>query len=516
MNTAFRYDRVVLLGVDGAGTFFRDTDTPNLDRIFRRGAVSYDVLTAAPTISAECWGSMLLGVTPGIHRLTNSIVSERPYNVDSDFPSVFRVIRENDPEAELASFCNWSPINRGIIENNLGVHKETGSDAEITEKICAYMAEHDPKFLFAQFDEVDGAGHRCGYGTRGHLDQITVTDGYVGRIYDAYERRGFLDGTLFLVTADHGGKERSHGGLSDTEKYVLYAAAGATVAPGTIGEMEIRDSASVVLHALGYDQPSAWTSRVPSGLFRGVTAGERPVYEIPFACAHRTHGRTASPEPSALAQRLGRDRIRAYLPLDGSVRDALGGSPTTQSGKLYFVDGYCGGGVRFDDGCVTLAGFAPEQSSFSVCLWMKTGGAAEDPCLFSNKDWTSGRKSGFVLSLAGGAIRFNAGDGEKRMDASFPLPLDYADGWVHIALVVDRGADQIRFAYDFGAFTAAEIPPELRDSSFSAFPCLNIGQDGTGNYPHRLSAVLDEFILTDGVLTEEDLAALAELYGAGK
>ena len=37
--------RVVLFGVDGAGTFFEQTPTPNIDRIFKKGAVSRRTLT---------------------------------------------------------------------------------------------------------------------------------------------------------------------------------------------------------------------------------------------------------------------------------------------------------------------------------------------------------------------------------------------------------------------------------------------------------------------------------------
>ncbi|MBQ3860058.1 MAG: alkaline phosphatase family protein, partial [Clostridia bacterium] len=71
-----RYKHVFVIGVDGAGSFFRETETPRLDEIFGNGAVSYDVLTSNPTISAQCWGSMLLGVTPEVHGLTNSIVGD--------------------------------------------------------------------------------------------------------------------------------------------------------------------------------------------------------------------------------------------------------------------------------------------------------------------------------------------------------------------------------------------------------------------------------------------------------
>ena len=512
----FVYERVVLLGVDGAGNFFNKTDTPNIDRIFENGAVTYDVLTSNPTISAECWGSMLHGVTPQCHRLSNSLVSSTPYDPESEFPSAFRIIRENDPDAVLASFCNWNPINVGIIEDNLGVHKASGGDAAITQMICDYVAENDPTFLFVQFDEVDGAGHGSGYGSAGHLKQISITDGYIGKIYEAYEERGFLDTTLFIVTADHGGTPGgSHGGLSDAEKYVMFAAAGKTVEKGTIEDMEIRDSASIVLHALGYEQPESWTGRVPSALFEGVEAGERPVYTIKYAFEHRTHESVATPavgSGNSVVDVLGADRVLTYLTFDDTTADAVGKAETAEKGKLYYVDGYFGNGCKFDDGSVAIKNYTVGTDSFSVSLWMKTGAVSSDPSLFSNKDWSNGSKNGFILSLRSGDVKFNAGNGSTRMDKEYPFPIDYMDGWVHLTLVVDREAGEVRFAYDFGDFITAEIPAAMKDSTFDAFKNLCIGQDGTKNYSSPLPAVLDEFVLIDGVLSADDVKALGELY----
>ncbi len=512
----FVYERVVLLGVDGAGNFFRDTDTPNLDRIFENGAVSYDVLTSEPTISAECWGSMLHGVTPECHRLSNSLVESTPFDPESEFPSVFRVIRENDPDAVLASFCNWNPINVGIIEDGLDVHKDSGGDAAITQKICDYVAENDPKLLFVQFDEVDGAGHGSGYGSAQHLKQITTTDGYIGKIYEAYEKRGFLDTTLFLVTADHGGTPNgSHGGLTDAEKYVMYAAVGKTVEKGTIEDMMIRDNASVILHALGYEQPDTWTGIVPSGLFEGVEAGERPVYTIQYAFEHRIHESVPTPavgSGNSVVDVLGAERVRTYLTFDDTTADAVGKAETEEKGKLYYVEGYYGNGVQFDDGSVALKDFTVGTDSFSAVLWMKAGSIGSDPSLFSNKDWNSGSNPGFILSLRSGDVKFNAGNGSTRMDKEYPFPIDYKDGWVHLTLVVDREAGEVRFAYDFGDFITVEIPAAMKDSSFDAYKNLCIGQDGTKNYSAALPAVLDEFVLIDGVLSGEDVKALAEIY----
>ena len=63
-----KYSHVIVVGVDGAGSRFKDADTPNFDHIFENSAVTYNALSSKPTISAECWGSTLIGV---VLRYTN-------------------------------------------------------------------------------------------------------------------------------------------------------------------------------------------------------------------------------------------------------------------------------------------------------------------------------------------------------------------------------------------------------------------------------------------------------------
>ncbi len=510
------YERVVLIGVDGAGAFFKDTDTPNIDRIFENGAVTYEMQASTPSISAQCWGSMLLGVTPEVHRLTNSVVGASEYGGGDEFPSIFKVVRDKYPNATLASFCNWNPINVGIIENGIGVDKRSGSDAEVTKLVCDFVAENDPKLLFVHFDEVDGAGHGTGYGTQRHLDQITTSDGYIGQIYDAYEARGFIDETLFIVTADHGGSGTGHGGDTPGEMNVMYAIAGKSIEKGTIGEMEIRDNASIILHALGCEQPEIWTARIPDGVFEGVEAGERPeyVFEIKYDYEYRTAESTPTPAADSgeyITDVFG-DRVLAYLPLDNDSSDATGQITTTENGKLYYVDGFYGNAAEFDDGYISIADYAPGKSSFTLSAWIKTTASVDDPSIFSNKNWNSGSNPGYILSLRSGDIKFNLGNGSSRMDSEFPLPRDFYDGWLHILLSVDRENGKIGFSYDFNSMVIYDIPSNLKNSSFDAFDVLNIGQDGTGSYSSKLAAILDDIVILDGAATEEDIAALKGYY----
>ena len=272
-----KYSHVYVIGVDGAGSWFRDAETPSFNKIFKDGAVTFRALSSKPTISAECWGSMLIGVGPEVHKLTNSKVSVRPYPLWSKNPSVFRRIRKAYPKAELGSYCDWKPINKGIVEMTLGVDKKSARDKELTPIICDCIIKKKPDFLFVHFDSADGAGHNNGYGTAEHLSAINKIDSLIGDVYSSIEGAGILEDTLFMVIADHGGTndgsgKGSHGGWTDEEKYVTFAAIGNNIIGGEIKEMNIRDLAAIILYAFGIDMPDfdekGWTSQIPVGLFK--------------------------------------------------------------------------------------------------------------------------------------------------------------------------------------------------------------------------------------------------------
>ncbi len=515
---ADKYKYVVIIGVDGAGAFFKDANTPNIDSIFANGAITYNCLTSDPTISAQCWGSLMHGVVPSAHGLTNSIVESKPYPTDSKYPSFFRVIRENDENAILASFCNWNPINIGIIENDIGVYKRGGiSDSALTAEILAYLGENMPTALFVQFDGADGVGHSTGYGTDSQLAMISEIDGYIGQIYEMYKQNGMLDETLFIVTSDHGGTGTNHGGLTDAEKYVMFAATGKNVQKGTIEDMEIRDTAAVVLHALGYENPETWTARVPSGLFEGVTAGSRPVYVDKDA--DRYHESEPTPEVGSdryVTNYIKDHELNAYLTFDGSVSDNCGGE-TVGYGSLTYEDGYFGQGVALDNGYVSIKNFAPGTSSFTVSLWINTDKITSDPCVFSNKDWYTGKNTGFAFSIRkdnGGDVRWNFGkNGGDRVDCDVLLPSDYSEGWMHIIAFVDQKNNKLGLCLDFGTIVSVDIPENMRISLDTQYNCMNIGQDGTGKYGSSLPAIVDEFMIFDGAFDQSDVDALKEYYG---
>ncbi len=525
INVGGEYEHVVIIGVDGAGAFFNQTSTPNIDAIFEGGAITYTCQAATPSMSAQGWANILHGVTPFYHGCTNTNTESTPYPSDSDYPSIFRIIREQDQDAVLASFTNWDNINVGIIENDIGVTKvstnyKPGGDAELTDKICDYVAENDPTLLFVQFDEVDYAGENLGgFGRESHLAQITTTDGYIKRIYDAYAEKGILEDTLFIVTADHGGiaiqnntpTDKSwygtHGGASEEEMNVMFAAAGKTVQENsTIGSMNLCDTAAITLHALGYEATTDWGARVPSGLFNGVTApGD--------------HENLPTPDEKPDID----NELQYYLPLDGEAfNEGTIDTDVTEHGDINYVEGYYGEGAALKDGYISIDDYAPGRDSFTVGFWIKTDGVSGDPCILSNKNWDGGRNPGYAIIYNGSSnIKLNAGNGTGRMDYYSTLPIDQRDDWMHVLVRVDRDAGEIGFRYNFGNEVVQYETTSDEDRNYSKignaslttdYP-LNIGQDGRGTYGCSLDATVDELMIFSGVLTDEELAELAAYYG---
>ena len=102
-----------------------------------------------------------------------------------------------------------------------------------------------------------------------------------------------------MIIADHGGTVEngrgSHGGWTDEEKYVTFAAVGKGINNSEIREMNIRDLAAIVLYAMGIEIPefdeNGWTSQIPDGLFEDYKGDYRDISHLTGAAPRisKTH-----------------------------------------------------------------------------------------------------------------------------------------------------------------------------------------------------------------------------------
>ncbi|MBR2730653.1 MAG: alkaline phosphatase family protein [Clostridia bacterium] len=510
------YSYVAVIGIDGMGNFNWQAETPQLDRIFANGAVTYQALSMDPTISAENWGGMLLGAEPAVHNLTNGYISCHPYWNDA-LPSLFRRIREAMPEACLASVVNWEPINIGVVEDGIGVDKRTAdNDALVTAEILDCIPKK-PTFLFVQLDEVDGAGHHFGYGTPGHLEKIREIDALVGQIYDAYVQEGIAEDTLFICLADHGGVNHGHGGWADTEKYIYFAAAGRDVCPGEIAFAETKDISALVLYALGLPvpdyTPGGYTSQVPPGIF----ADPALTYRLPAPAPHPAQkAAVAYDAPDGLGRLFG-ERVQLCLQCDDTLTDAAGNCALREHGAVkFYTNGVRGEAAEFGaTGALEVEGLRL-RPGFSVLFWvLADADLPEQICLLGNKSPARGQHQakGFNVLLRNHSIMVQYGCGDDDTDTVTAFGADRYSGWIHVALSFDTRSGETVCYLNFQRAHTDRIAPSYAESLPNGGRFV-IGDDDcmTFNRSRGLIFRMDDLLILNDTLTDADVAALGRLY----
>lgn len=518
--SGYIYDHVAVIGIDGMGNFNRFANTPVMDKIFADGATNEFALSMDPTISAENWGAMLIGASPVVHGLTNSRISHNEYT-NKALPSVFTRLRRIYPDAYLASVVNWNPINYGIVEHDVGVELVTASnDDELTPEIIK-VVEKKPKFLFVQYDDVDGAGHGNGYGTENHLKRIEYTDGLVGEIYAAYEKAGIIDTTLFIVIADHGGIRRGHGGYTDEEHFVFFGASGKSVKKGTTGMVKTKDIAAIVLYALGAEVPAydeaGFSSQIPENLFEDCSAGY-------IGSEPQTSQVECLPSPgfnaeNGLASFIEKDRIKLAAFFDNEIKDESGCCEFKEYGRIkYYSNGVRSSCGEFGmTGCAKTNGLEPEiNGSFTVAVWLKAERSTLEECVIcSTKPWWWRKRSsaGFSLVMKNNDTVICVADGEDDISLITPFPDSFLDGWIHVMYAIDKEKKEIRVYYDFKFIRS--FPLEDRYCERTITNVFVIGDDSelennTHAFPNIFRA--DDLIILDGA-DEKDAEKLAEYYG---
>lgn len=510
------YKHVVVVGIDGMGNFNRIADTPNMDRIFKDGATTHDALSMFPTISAQNWGAMLLGTAPEVHEMTNESLNEGPHADDSPIPSVFRLLRQAYPDAILASYCDWDPINYGIIEQGYNVEFGHAERDELAAQMAAYIKEKKPMLLFSQFDNVDHGGHCYGYGSQGHLEEVTNADRYTGVVYDAIVEAGIADETLFLVIADHGGTpDGEHGGYTTGEKYIFFGAAGYDVPHGEIGPMQTCDLAAVILHALGVKVPAytvgGWTSQVPVGIFSS------PVPEY-IVCEEQTEPRQtpATPDPygekGIVTMTPGRVHLKSAFFFDGNAEDSIDAENFVETDDLikYYSHGVNGSYAEVGrTGCLVLRnpGFTDD---FTIGLWVYACGSL-DAVIYGTGNAATANDPGFTLRVTDHYFVFNLGNGCAHMTFRFPFH-ETRDGWTHIFFSVDRIKREIRFGRGF-----REIGILSYDRSFDiAFDTPNpfrVGNDYTGQKNRNQVFSIDDLLIFGDALNGCEFSSIGRYYG---
>ncbi|MDR1880090.1 MAG: alkaline phosphatase, partial [Tannerellaceae bacterium] len=210
---------VVVIGIDGMSSQgLIVAETPCMDSLMRNGAYSYAVRCVLPTVSKPNWNAMLCGAGPDITGVTSNgwnrtlqVFPPVAMTRNHAFPTIFDIVREQKPDAELGSLYQWGDFGSMLDEEVMDVSETYPTSLETAEKTAAYILEKRPDFVFIQLDEVDGYGHSAGHMSPAYLKGIEEVDTHVRIIVDAIREAGIAGSTLIMVVSDHGGIFHKHG-----------------------------------------------------------------------------------------------------------------------------------------------------------------------------------------------------------------------------------------------------------------------------------------------------------------
>lgn len=267
---------VILIGLDGWGGYsIPKADMPNAKSMMADGAWTMKKRSVLPSSSAINWASMFMGVGTEGHGYTqwgsqhpeipSIALSSSP---DSIFPTIFRVIRDQRPDAETGILYEWDGIGYLVDSLATSYHRhvpvaDNNDSSPLTKLASQYIKESKPAFAAFIYDNPDHVGHSYGHDTPEYYAILKYLDGQIGEIIEATKEAGIYDETVFILTADHGGIEKGHGGITLQEMETPFIIAG----PGirNIGEFKSAmmqyDVAGTVARLLDVTPPQPWVGR---------------------------------------------------------------------------------------------------------------------------------------------------------------------------------------------------------------------------------------------------------------
>lgn len=270
-KAADKPSHVIIIGVDGLSPDgVMHAATPTLHDMMANGSWSLHARGVMPTSSSANWASILDGAGPEQHGVTTNDWKVGAFNFPTSvtgsggfFPSIFQILTDQHPEWEVGSVYHWKGF-ADLYDHRFVDYDVHGESEDETAALAqAYIKAKRPTFLFVHFDHVDHAGHEYGHGTPQYYEAVAKADTLIAGIRQATVEAGIADDTVILVTSDHGGVGKGHGGETLAELEIPWIAYGAGINRGVELDLPINtfDTPATAAWLLGADIPYAWLGR---------------------------------------------------------------------------------------------------------------------------------------------------------------------------------------------------------------------------------------------------------------
>lgn len=334
-------EHVIVIGVDGLSPDgIRNAQTPTIDGMIANGAVKWNVRTVLTTASSQNWASMIMGAGPEQHGIIDNDWERDEHSLppvvageEGIFPTIFGLIRSQKPDAEIGAVYNWGGFGRLFEKKAVNYDKHFQTEDSTAADFTRYIKEKKPVFGFVHFDHVDHAGHHDGHGTPAYYAAVTKTDSLVNEILKSIKDAGIDKSTLVIITADHGGIGKGHGGPTPEEGEIAMVLSGKDIKHGYKIQQQVYtyDLAATIAFAFHITAPYAWTGRPvkpafegfdePANLWKGKEIIATPTI-YPKRNLYQQAGGLYMNEPARVSIKTWAENSSIRYTLNGSVPDS--------------------------------------------------------------------------------------------------------------------------------------------------------------------------------------------------
>ena len=287
LSAAPRAEHVFIISIDGGKpAVIAQSAMPVLNRLAREGACSWTATTIYPSITLPSHTSMLTGVRPRKHKITWN--SWKPRKGVVRVPTVFA-------EAKAAGFSTAMFVGKekfrhlvqpgtldcfdygqdlAVTTAIAGLRKPRKSStllaAQVAQRAADYILGHKPNLCFIHFTDTDNTGHKYGWGSPQQIRAFADVDVALAVVLKAIEDAGIANQSVLIVTADHGGHRKTHGGKSPDDMRIPWIVWGKDVRKdfAITAPLSTCDTAATALWLLDVPVPTWFDGTPVSSAFR--------------------------------------------------------------------------------------------------------------------------------------------------------------------------------------------------------------------------------------------------------
>lgn len=248
--------RVLILSIDG----FRPdamplAPMPFLMTLLEKSAYSLTAQTVYPSVTLVAHTSMLSGQCPAKHKVDwNDYIPENGYAQVTD---IFDIAHQAGMQTVM--YVGKEKLQQITEPASLDVFKFINDrDLVITEDLIQNFPV-DFRLMFVHFPTPDFMGHEYGWLSPEQLSVLFRADQAIEKLVTELENRGLREETLFIITADHGGHDTTHGYSLPEDMTIPWIAFGQGIQPAALNSsITTIDTASTAAFALGLSIPPEW------------------------------------------------------------------------------------------------------------------------------------------------------------------------------------------------------------------------------------------------------------------